>query len=86
MRKSHNIIKFLRFKLIKLNSLAYLKASAGPDGLFSPVVRVPVRSVICHQGCAYTVIQTVQRPGVFSVVFGTLHCKEPLKSFEKSRV
>ena len=33
---------------------------------------------ICHRGWAYTVLQTVQRPGVY----GTVHYKEPLKSFE----
>ena len=35
----------------------------------------------CHRGCAYTVIQTVQRLGVYSAVYGTVHYKEPLKSF-----
>ena len=28
-------------------------------------------------GCAYTVLQTVQRPGVHSVVYGTMHYKSP---------
>ena len=37
---------------------------------------------ICHRGCAYTVLQTVQRHGVRSAADGTVHCKEPLKSFE----
>ena len=38
--------------------------------------------VTCHHGCAYTVLQTVQRHGVYSVAYGTVHYKEPLKSFE----
>ena len=33
---------------------------------------------VCHGGCAYTKIQTVQRPGVCRV-YGALHCQEPLK-------
>ena len=45
-------------------------------------VRIPVGPDICHCGYAYTVLKTVQRPGVYSVVYGTVHYKEPLKSFE----
>ena len=39
---------------------------------------------ICHRGCAYTytVLHSVQRPGVHSAAYGTVHYKEPLKSFE----
>ena len=41
---------------------------------------------ICHRGCAYTytVLQTVQRHGVYSAAYGTqpVRYKEPLKSFE----
>ena len=37
---------------------------------------------ICHRGCAYTVLQTAQRPGLYSAAYGTVHYKEPLKSFE----
>ena len=48
-------------------------------------VRIPAGSDICHRGCAYIVLQAVQRPGVLSVVYGTVHYKEPLKSFDKSR-
>ena len=34
-------------------------------------------------GCAFTVhIQTVQRPGVYSAAYSTVHYYEPLKSFE----
>ena len=45
-------------------------------------VRIPVGPDICHRGCAYTVLQTVQRPGVYSAAYGTVHYKEPLKSLE----
>ena len=44
-------------------------------------VRIPVRLDICHRGCAYTVLQTVQKHGVYSAAYGTVHYKEPLKSF-----
>ena len=36
-------------------------------------------------GCAYAVLQTVQRSGVCSAVYGTVHYKKPLKSFNKTR-
>ena len=36
---------------------------------------------ICHRGCAYTVLKTVQRHGVQSTAYDTVHYKEPLKSF-----
>ena len=45
-------------------------------------VRIPVGPDICYRGYAYTVIQTVQRPGRYSAAYGTVHYKEPLKSFE----
>ena len=45
-------------------------------------LRIPVGPDICHHGWAHTVIQTVQRPGVYSAAYGTVHYKEPLKSFE----
>ena len=45
-------------------------------------VRIPVGPDICHRGCAYSVLQTVQRPGVCSAAYGTVHYKEPLMSFE----
>ena len=37
----------------------------------------------CHRGCAYTVLQTVKRYGVYNTAYGrpTGHYKEPLKSF-----
>ena len=45
-------------------------------------VRIPVGSDISHRDCAYTVLQTVQRHGVYSAAYGTVHYKESLKSFE----
>ena len=47
--------------------------------------RIPAGSNICHRGCAYTVLETVQRPGVYNAVYGTVHYKEPLKSLDKSK-
>ena len=41
-------------------------------------VRFPAGSDVCLWGCAYTVLQTVQRPGLCSAVNGTVHYKEPL--------
>ena len=35
-------------------------------------------------GCAYTVLQTARRSGVCSAVYGSVHYKEHLKSFDKS--
>ena len=45
-------------------------------------VRIPIRSDICHRGCAYTVLQTVQRPRVYSAAYDTVHYKGTLESFE----
>ena len=45
-------------------------------------VRILVGPDICHRGCAHTVFQTVQRPGVYGAAYGTVHYKEPLKSFK----
>ena len=45
-------------------------------------VRIRVGTDICHRGCAYTVLQTAQRHGVYSAAYGIVHYKEPLKSFE----
>ena len=45
-------------------------------------VRIPIRKDICRRGCAYAVLQTVKRPVVYSAACGTVHYKEPLKSFE----
>ena len=45
-------------------------------------VRIPVRTDICPGGCAYTVLQTAQRHGVYSAACGTVHYKEHLKSFQ----
>ena len=64
---------------------------AGPDGSFVSLVlvtwgyqvRIPGSPDICHRGCAYTVLQTVQRHSVYSAAYGTVHYKEPLKSFKR---
>ena len=40
-------------------------------------VRIPVGTDICHRGSAYTVLRTVQRHGVYSASYGTVHYKEP---------
>ena len=45
-------------------------------------VRIPVGTDICHHGCAYTVLQTVQRHGVYGAAYGTVQYKGPLDSFE----
>ena len=45
----------------------------------------PGGSDVCYRGCAYTVLQTVQMSGVCSDVYGTVHYKESLKLFDKSR-
>ena len=45
-------------------------------------VRIPIRPDICHCGCAYTVLQTAQMPGVYSAAYSTVHNKKRLKSFE----
>ena len=41
---------------------------------------------VCHRGCGYTVLQTVWRPGVWCAVYGTVHYKQSLHSFDKSRI
>ena len=48
-------------------------------------VRIPAGSDIFHRGCAYTVLQTIQKPGQYNVVYGIVHEKEPLPLFDKSR-
>ena len=47
-------------------------------------VQILVGSDVSHRGCFYTVLQTVQRHGVCSDVYGTVHYKEPLELFDKS--
>ena len=72
---------------------------SGSDGLFGPVVAQNAEVPGLHLGrvgcsssrlCIYIayrfVRQTVQRPVVCSAVYGTVHYKEPLKSFDKSRL
>ena len=60
---------------------------AGPDGSFVSTgacnqVRIPVGQDICHRGCAYTVLKTVERPEVYSAAYSNVHYKEPLKSLK----
>ena len=58
---------------------------AGPDGSFVSTgasnLEVP-GSNPGHSGCAYTVLQTVQKHEVYSAAYGTVHYKESLKSFK----
>ena len=54
--------------------------STGACNLYQ--AQIPVGPDIYHRGCAYTVLQTVQRPGVYSAAYGTVYYKEPLESFE----
>ena len=35
--------------------------------------RILAGSDICHRGCVHTVLQSVQMPGVYSAVYGTVH-------------
>ena len=69
---------------------------AGPDSLFGLIVarnsevgaycaRIPAWSDVGHKGFTHTMLQTVQRPGVCSVVYGVVHYNKPLTSFDKSR-
>ena len=59
-----------------------LMAHSNRQGLVTCMyqVRIPVGPDIC--GCAYTVLQTVQMPGVYSATYGTVQYKELLKSFD----
>ena len=47
-------------------------------------VRIP--SDVCHRGCAYTVLQTVQRHAVYSDVYGRLQCTIKNSSSHSIRV
>ena len=65
---------------------------AGPDGSFDPVATRNSRdtgfsagSDIFHRGCAYTVLQTVQKHGVHSAVYGAVHYKDDKKTLEVIR-
>ena len=59
-------------------------ADAGPDGSFVSTglvtwkyqVQIPVGPDLCHRGCAYKVLQTIQRHGKGSAVYGTVHYKK----------
>ena len=39
----------------------------------------PVRAAYCHRGCVHTVLQTVQRHEVYTIVYGTVLNTGPLK-------
>ena len=60
---------------------------AGPNGSFVLTGAcnsgVPgsntVRVAYCHFGCVHTVLQTVQRHGVYTIVYGTVLHTGPLK-------
>ena len=45
-------------------------------------VRIPVGPDICHHGFVYRVLQNVQRHGVYSAGYGTVHYKQPFKVFK----
>ena len=85
-----SIARMSREKIRGTRILLYLKTVADPDGSFVSTGACnlevlgsnPAEPDICHGGCAYTVIQTVQRQGVYSAAYGTVHYKEPLKYFE----
>ena len=47
-------------------------------------VRIPVGTDICHRGCAYTVLQTVQRYGVYGAAYDTVNFKETLSRLRAS--
>ena len=63
---------------------------AGPDGSFvsTRACNLEVtgsnsgRAGYWSRGWAYTVLQTVEMPGLYSAAYGIAHYKEPLKSFE----
>ena len=40
---------------------------------------------ICHHSCAYTVLQNVQNNAMCSAAYVTMHHREPLLPFSKSR-
>ena len=62
---------------------------AGPNGSFVSTGACnlevpgsnPGRAGYLSSWTAYTVLQTVQRPGVYSAAYGTVDYIEPLKSF-----
>ena len=72
-------------------SIMYSGTGAHVPGLVSSFetqrywAQIPVDLIYVIGGCAYKVLQTVQKPGVCSAVFGTVHYKAPLNSFKKSR-
>ena len=62
--------------------------ATGPDGSFNPVLarNSEVLGSNPDRACACTVhVQAVQIHGVYSAAYGSVHYKEPLKSFDRSR-
>ena len=81
---------FKRTNRFDLYAVLNTEDYAGPDGLFLSTGACnlgvqgsnPGRDGYFHRGCAYTVLQTVQRLGVYSAAYSTVHYKKPLKSFK----
>ena len=61
--------------------LADTSDSFGPFVTLRVWVQIQAESYACHRGYAYTVLQTVQIPGVCSAFCGNMHYNEPLNSF-----
>ena len=53
--------------------------------LWFEILRIPAGWDVSHRGCVYAEVQTVQRIGVCSAGYGTVHYKEPARLFKKSR-
>ena len=69
------------------SSTRYPRDAAGPYSSFVstracnldvPGLHPGRAEYICHRGCAYTVLQTVQRDGMYCAAYGNVHYKEPL--------
>ena len=75
-----------------LYSSLYVAPRTGPNGSFVSTracnLEVPgsnlgrARYRGWHRRCAYTVLRTVQRYGVYSAAYGTVYYKKKLKSLE----
>ena len=74
--------------ILSINTLLYTPAPMAHSYQLGLViwrqqVRILVGLDICHLGCVYTILQTVQRHGVYSDVYDTAHYEKPLKSFKE---
>ena len=78
--RGQNLLLLERFKQLRAVPVGSF-VSTGACNLEVPGSN-PARAGYFRRGCAYTVLQTVQRPGVCSAAYGTVHYKEPLKSFK----